>query len=375
MRLLNTQTMQFKQFYDAKVPEYVILSHRWEEAGEVEFADFVNLTVAQRKAVPKVGQFCHLARAHRWPWVWIDTCCIDKRSTVELTEAINSMYRWYKQARRCYVYFNDVKWDRDSPDDGREQLKRSEWFTRGWTLQELLAPRFLECYDKDWKRIGSRDDLINDISTITGISYAHLRDHRSACVAVKMSWAAKRRTSRIEDVAYCLLGLFGICMPMLYGEGWNAFLRLQRKIIKTTDDESIFAWTDKNIFEPYGMLAPSPAAFASSGDVIRATDGAVDRRPYFMTNKGLELHVPDPMSSQSCRQTIIFGLNCQVRSASEERERYLAVKLENIEGRWKRVNCNAQCLRRHVVETSFDDGSSTLSPSVSIYVVQDDTRD
>lgn len=273
------------------------------------------------------------------------------------------------------MYFNDVRWDPERPEDGRAQLAESKWFTRGWTLQELLAPRYLECYDVEWKRIGSRDDLINDISATTGISYAHLRNPRSACVAVKMSWTAKRKTSRVEDMAYCLLGLFEISMPMLYGEGWNAFLRLQRKIIKMTDDESVFAWSDAAIFKPHGMLAPSPAAFGASGDVIRATDGAVDRRPYVMTNKGLELHVPDLGSSYSRRQTLVFGLNCELRSAAGEQDRYLAVKLENIEGRWRRVNCNAECLRRSVVETSFDDGSNTPVPSTMIYIAQDGTQD
>ena len=293
------------------------------------------------------------------------------------------MYRWYKQARRCYLYFNDVKWRTDDPDASRDQLRKSRWFTRGWTLQELLAPQFLECYDKDWISFGDRDLRADDISDATGISFAHLKQPQSACVAVKMSWAAKRETSRIEDMAYCLLGLFDINMPMLYGEGKNAFLRLQRKLIKKTADESIFAWADDEISFPHGMLAPWPRAFAASNDIIATTDpeAAAVRRPYTITNQGLELYVNHP-TQQACDgqplhhfQTITFGLNCESRSAAHGENRYLAIKLHKFGNHWQRVDCDVECLRKPVVQTTFQDGNrkwlaDSLSEMTTIYIKQ-----
>ncbi|KAI6002305.1 hypothetical protein F5J12DRAFT_906395 [Pisolithus orientalis] len=143
-----------------------------------------------------------------YTWLWIDTCCIDKRSSAELSEAINSMYRWYRNSQMCYVYLND-------------------WFSRGWTLQELVAPKEAEFFNKSWVSIGIKQDLTSLLEDITRIPEKSVR-----AVAHIMSWAADRKTTRVEDRAYSLLGLFGVNMPMLYGEGSKAFQRLQLEIIR-----------------------------------------------------------------------------------------------------------------------------------------------
>jgi hypothetical protein len=149
------------------------------------------------------------------------------------------MFLWYRDAQVCYVYLSDV----DTADERNNidlQFRRSLLFSRGWTLQELLAPETLEFFDKNWIEIGTKYSLQERITKATGIK--HLFNFKEACVATKMSWASKRKTTRQEDQAYCLMGLFGVNMPPLYGEGNNAFLRLQLEILSKTDDESIFAW-------------------------------------------------------------------------------------------------------------------------------------
>ena len=182
------------------------------------------------------------ARRDGWDRVWLDTCCIDKSSSAELSEAINSMFDWYAHASVCYAYLEDVTLDIASTQ-GSIQFMTSRWFRRGWTLQELLAPSFLYFVDSYWNDLGTRTDRADEISAVTGISGpALLGDYMSCNIATKFAWAAKRDTTRAEDEAYCLLGLFGINMPLVYGQGKGAFRRLRLELIKDSTDESIFAW-------------------------------------------------------------------------------------------------------------------------------------
>jgi len=182
-------------------------------------------------------------------------------------QAINSMYRWYSTADVCYVYLSDVPSTGDPMADCSD-FSRSRWFTRGWTLQELIAPSVVIFFGSDWKQIGSKSSLRKSIIDTTGI---HLRillsgSPENSSIAQRMSWAAKRETTRPEDLAYCLVGFFHVHMPMIYGEGSeHAFLRLQKEILKISDDESIFAWTSS---QSSGLLASSPAAFLQSGDIM-----------------------------------------------------------------------------------------------------------
>ena len=155
-------------------------------------------------------------------YAWVDTCCIDKSSSAELSESINSMFKWYRQATTCYAYLEDV--DTHDPADFKSpdsSLSKSRWFRRGWTLQELVAPRNVTFYNAKWEKIGDKKDHVLELEAITGIDPDVLggKAPQAVPIAWRMSWAADRETTRIEDVAYSLLGIFDINMPLLYGEG------------------------------------------------------------------------------------------------------------------------------------------------------------
>jgi hypothetical protein len=181
--------------------------------------------------------YCFLVFRH---FLTYTSCCIDKTSSAELSEAINSMFRWYSRSKVCYAYLTDVSYD--GFDDS---LPKSRWFTRGWTLQELLAPSSVVFYSAEWTRIGDSEVLISVLRNVTRIDEGILSRTKSldwVSVAEKMSWAATRETTRVEDMAYCLLGIFDINMPLLYGEGGRAFQRLQEEILRNSQDQSLFAW-------------------------------------------------------------------------------------------------------------------------------------
>lgn len=220
-------------------------------------------------ACEKIKKCCELAERHGFKWLWIDTCCIDKSSSAELSEAINSMYRYYSLARLCYAYLRDVQWL-----DTHYSLPRfyeSKWHTRGWTLQELIAPEIVVFLSQSWSIIGTKADLAGDLELITKVPATVLTLEASPAeksVAQRMSWAASRHTTRSEDEAYCLLGIFGINMPTLYGEGRQAFRRLQEEIMKKSPDTTVFAWqTETCDGFTTRLFATSPREFRHSGDI------------------------------------------------------------------------------------------------------------
>jgi hypothetical protein len=229
MRLLNTTKRKLEEFGGNDIPLYAILSHTWRKF-EITFQDIEGGDVEQKEEYEKVRKTCSMAADHGFDYVWIDTCCIDKTSSAELSEVLNSMYRWYKEAEKCYVYLADVPRgtvDRLTGVVG-DRFRKSRWFTRGWTLQELIAPSTIIFLNSEWQEIGTKSSLQWMISEITGIPSNILLggDLESASIAQRMSWASKRETTRVEDLAYCLMGIFGVNMPMLYGEGERAFIRL-----------------------------------------------------------------------------------------------------------------------------------------------------
>ncbi|KAL8671554.1 MAG: hypothetical protein Q9168_003939 [Polycauliona sp. 1 TL-2023] len=295
MRLINTATYEIQEFSPANIPPYAILSHTWGE-DEYIFGDRNNPDRRKSAGFKKVSGCCALAASQGFSYVWIDTCCIDKTSSAELTESINSMYKWYQQSHICYAYLADIH--RQASQIGKCKFHESRWFQRGWTLQELLAPDQLIFYDFDWIEIGSRSTLKTAVSKATGISTYHLSYPQEASVAAKMSWASHRQTTREEDIAYSLLGLFMVNMPLMYGEGKNAFFRLQCEIIQSSSDESIFAWRDPapSVFgvprSPYsGLLASSPEEFEGSGDIVPIHLDGYDRPPYSLTNQGMSIEL------------------------------------------------------------------------------------
>jgi hypothetical protein len=374
MRLLHTKERRFQEFFDVDIPKYAILSHRWGP-DEVSYQDFSTGAKKNGAGYKKVLECCAFAandiqmynalgdrqylmtmRGNYWPgdldwvwveggleWIWVDTCCIDKTSSAELSEAINSMYQWYARSEVCYAYLSDVARGLGV------KIERSQWFTRGWTLQELLAPRDVVFLDKDWQGLGHRNDAQTRIARITGIPQLYLdglqhslRGEVSA--AEKFSWAAQRNTSRKEDQAYCLLGLFDVSMPLLYGEGDRALRRLQRKIIKSSSDESIFLWDLQWPSNAYhGLLAESIANF---GFPSHPQDRRFNKKefskvrglarpPYLVTNQGLQFHVPKELAR---KQEILLPLNCQHFSGDVLKGAY-AIRLEKIneEGKWARI--------------------------------------
>jgi len=308
MRLLHIESndtpdptlqISFSEFVGSNVPPYAILSHRWREQ-EVLYDDMVaaDRSVARsKKGYAKLEMTCQLALEYGLSYVWSDTCCIDKSSSAELSEAINSMYSYYTHSAWCIAYLDDVEFDEIWPG---EYLSRSAWFSRGWTLQELIAPLKLTFYAKSWNKIGTKADLCVEVSLASNIAVKVLRDREAISavgVSEKMSWAAKRVTTRPEDEAYSLMGIFGVNMATLYGEGRSsAFRRLQLEILHTTTDHTLFAWDSETVNGD--MLAPSVSCFSHGANYgpSEYPPGVIDRldpMPYYdMTNAGLRIQLP-----------------------------------------------------------------------------------
>ncbi|KAH8802502.1 heterokaryon incompatibility protein-domain-containing protein, partial [Xylogone sp. PMI_703] len=305
MRLINVETFKLEEFFDGTVPPYAILSHTWgHDNEEVSFRDIDEgrLERAGLRA-HKLEGCCERAKKDGLQYAWIDTCCIDKANAVELGEAINSMFQWYRNASICYTYLADVP-SGDNPWDPKSKFFTSRWFLRGWTLQELLAPKKLHFYSSEWGFLGTKSDLSPIIEMITGIPRLFLlgtAELRDASVAQRMSWAAKRVTKRKEDIAYCLLGIFGVVMPMIYGEGAQAFGRLQQEIMRDTTDDSILAW-GLNLAESApshltevvsgGVLAAAPSDFVNCAHVASYEQYSASMNSFDIFGGSLRIHLP-----------------------------------------------------------------------------------
>jgi len=418
MRLINTKTRELKEFWGRDIPQrYAVLSHTWEEE-EVTFQQFMQLSREEQrklKGYKKIAQTCYLAQRSGIEWAWVDTCCIDKSSSAELTEAINSMFRWYQESYVCYAYLSDLKsnesseskkskeieqrdgdrrskeneqrdrdkkskasdevtwkeddsqneewrgeggrwWDATSTakrgdtkakgkrwkDDWKsdatsstaqseseplfrqriERLAKCRWFTRGWTLQELIAPPRLGFYNQDWEFEGEKKTLSAELAEITRINKRVLDNAAllsTIPVAQRMAWAASRQTTRAEDMAYCLLGIFGVQIPMLYGEGNKAFIRLQEEIIKESNDLSLFAWRTKATSQKYwGILALEPKDFADCTD-IELWDDPMYNDEFVVTSKGLRV---TPVAGGGLRSgrdaTYVLNLGCYRRGSDQD---------------------------------------------------------
>lgn len=275
MWLLNTISLTLSFFERGYVPPYAALSHTWG-AEELKFQEMIapDASVKLKAGYIKVKSFCDLVQEkYSLEFCWIDTCCINKESSADLSEAISSMYQLYAGARVCIIYLADVSDSNgtvpDSADVSTQGFRTSRWFTRGWTLQELIACRKRAFYTQNWRHIdtvsGERD-IMSTVAEITGITPVVLTGSRKlweVCVAERMSWAAHRLTTRAEDMAYCLMGIFDVNMPILYGEGLHsAFRRLQDEIMKASFDQTLFAW--RQSYRSSGLLAHSPRDFANT---------------------------------------------------------------------------------------------------------------
>ena len=299
------------EFRDDEATEYVTLSHRWVNPTEVDYEEMVNLAkmdtqerdeIRGRLGYKKILETCHQANKDGYEWVWIDTCCIDKRSSAELSEAVNSMYRWYANSRVCYAYFHDVPGSFPLWQDAKKYPKSNgwpEWFSRGWTLQEMIAPSNVQFFNEHWQAIGNKKMRASTLARITGVPEHILMQglfENRPCVAQIISWAAKRTTTRVEDRAYSLMGLLDVNMPMLYGEGKKAFHRLQLEIIRSSNDQSIFAWGHSSPDVRTGStLADDPNFFCDCSDME-----LMDYDEFILSLKRVDPEVKLPSIGQDC---------------------------------------------------------------------------
>ncbi|KAK7415433.1 hypothetical protein QQX98_005884 [Neonectria punicea] len=309
------------EYFHDPPPQYAILSHTWGE-DEVVFRDMDDIPRAQQKAAwHKVQLTCDQARENMLPYAWIDSCCIDKSSSAELSEAINSMLEWYRQATCCYAYLEDfdIILSQTAANISRtafNQLARCRWFTRGWTLQELIAAPEVVFFSHTWQAIGTKETLKHDIAEITGIDKDVLETMAympGIPVGRRMSWAAKRQTTRVEDMAYCLMGLFNVNMPLLYGEGEKAFIRLQEEIVRQHRDLSLFAWRQLEPMPQYrGIFARSPAEFIDCSSLVSRNTSFFSEPNYSVTDTGLMVDVR--WGDNLTRETLSLGLDCMAMS-------------------------------------------------------------
>ncbi|KAK4556073.1 hypothetical protein LTR86_006769 [Recurvomyces mirabilis] len=353
MWLINTQTQHLQSFTDANRPRYAILSHTWED-DEVTFQDMRSTGISQartRQGYQKIAATCSKAIEEGLQWAWVDTCCIDKSNSAELSEAINSMFRWYNEAEICYAYLSDVY--RKAPkqpgciDESSflDATSKPRWFSRGWTLQEMIAPATIQFYNRDWEYITSRHQAGRCLTLLTGVDEAILHwssaldSHAihgektisaattkaqlrasldSFSAAQRLSWAASRSTTRIEDRAYSLLGIFDINLPLIYGEGERAFVRIQEEILRVYGDDSILAWDyspDRRLAadnvptdDPGWLFAPSPEYFQRAHNITRCDWGSQQNSDSLqMTPKGLRT---DFVVVRSTASEAVVLLNC-----------------------------------------------------------------
>ena len=267
MRLLNVTTWKLESFDHAScIPPYITVSHCWDK-DEIVYDDMAGLDSAtERASFSKFRNAGRIATSLGIPWIWIDTVCINRSSTTELTEAVNSSFRWFRDSNTCIVYLDDLTYEPTANEQDLEiALRRCRWMRRCWTLQELIAPPRVKFYDSEWRFIGSKKSLLHILSRITRVNEEVLEDANCLAeyaVGVRMSWAAHRLAHRIEDMAYSLIGIFDVSMPIIYGEGVRSFLRLQEEILKYIDDATLFAWQAYGSQMYRGLFASSPSEFS-----------------------------------------------------------------------------------------------------------------
>ncbi|KAK3357950.1 hypothetical protein B0T25DRAFT_540613 [Lasiosphaeria hispida] len=337
MRLINLKTLKLEAFEGHDVPEYAILSHMWTDE-EISYQDYVWLdefredvadglvdemprkmrkklhakyaTLTRKAGYVKIQRYIECCRngqdherkqgkAPSFNHAWVDTCCINRESSAEVAEAVNSVWAYYADTAACIAFLGDV----GGSEMPNAEFYRSRWFTRGWTLPELLAPHDVALVNRDWEELTARSLSARAIAKATGIDPEYLgktldrTPPRQATVATRMMWASTRKTTRAEDEAYSLLGLFDVSMPVLYGEGARAFARLQDEIMRSSPDQSIFTWGYSSMLDArqgVDLLAKSPGDFEFC-DAVKPLRAPRNLRPLFedvpfrATNVGLEI--------------------------------------------------------------------------------------
>ena len=344
IRLLHAESYTFPNeegLRQQQTPPYVIISHSWGDQ-EVLYDDMPEFKEKLKKShawkansAAKITGACKKVLEHdkgQIKHVWLDTVCINKKDPAEVSTSINSMYRWYKNAEVCFAYLHDYS------SKGLAKFTGSRWFTRGWTLQELVAPKRMMFFDKDWELVGDKGSLQSVLTSRTKIDRNFLLQYDSisrASISQRMSWFSGRETTVPEDTAYCLLGLFGVNMPMLYGEGKErAFRRLQEEIMKYSDDHSLFAWKHQ-VAQKSGFFADSPDCFKETGAYVHKPDGD-NNKPFQMTNKGIsiDLHLQRYQGNHIATIDCLHGdnhyLGMYLECLSSETQRYRRIKTNEL---------------------------------------------
>ncbi|KFY29166.1 hypothetical protein V491_00164 [Pseudogymnoascus sp. VKM F-3775] len=282
MRLLRSKPggdFKLITFNADDVPPYAALSHTWTEGEEVTYDEFVAGKSKNKAGYAKL-QFCgERATKDGVRYFWVDTCCIHKRDNSELNTALNSMFRWYQRATKCYVYLSDVHVLDEVVDaqafriTWEDAFRRSRWFTQGWTLQELLAPASVEFFSANGRQLGSKITLEQEIHEITQIPIRALRNYdlREFSVSERMNWAAGRRTKVKEDKAYCLLGIFNVFLPLIYAYCLLGIFNVFLPLIYSEGEEHAFRRLKKEIpgqAESLGSLTAAKAQKVSASSQL-----------------------------------------------------------------------------------------------------------
>lgn len=318
MRLLHIQddgSLAYTEFKKHKIPPYAILSHTWGD-GEVTFQDLVHGTLTELNGYRKIFFCGEQAAKHGLKYFWVDTCCIDKQNLPELTKAINSMFRWYRNATKCYAYLSDISvaTTEDLEEmSWKKSFEESRWFTRGWTLQELVAPKAVEFYSAAGHFLGTKQTLEVEISEITGISVGALRGQplSNFSVAERFEWAANRETTEEEDIAYCLLGIFDVFMPLIPGEGESSALRRLEKAVNEPRDLNLLRDIEATEYRTSLDLASSdiPADSDALDDIHEISREERRRRRVFASLRGFSKIGPLALKPRRIRRKIPLSLN------------------------------------------------------------------
>jgi hypothetical protein len=286
MRLLHFDSsgrLLLTDFRSHSLPPYAILSHIWGEPNsEVLFGDIESNAYHKKDGYRKIEFCAKQAAQDQLMYFWIDTCCIDKWNLRELSSSINSMFRWYKDASRCYVFLSDVSVpSTHQQSDWEASFRRSRWFLRGWTLQELIAPISVEFYSNEGRRIGDKTSLEQLVHEITNLPLAALRNCPldQFTITERMEWAKNRITTEEEDIVYCLLGVLGISIPVSYGEGKEKALgRLiaELQVANSADDAASDSTYESVISDTASMWSVdfSDSSQSSNGALQYVTESA-----------------------------------------------------------------------------------------------------
>lgn len=337
MWLINTKSLLLEEKSEGEPVrwKYAILSHTWAGCEEVSFSEYKSIVSdlhqslgtdirfpsqadldragIKKSGFHKIYRTCDLARARGIDYAWVDTCCINKSSSSELSEAINSMFRWYQEAEVCFAYLIDLPAGEGTAT--RSDLAGRRWFFRGWTLQELIAPGSVEFYDYAWNLRGNKGTLESILFEITRIPPKLLRDSSTLpefSVGQRMAWASDRHTERVEDMAYCLFGIFDVHLPLIYGERTNAFIRLQEAIAQDSNDLSLFAWTSNDAWTYRGAFAQSPSEFSKCDNLRRIDNPIYQTASFSLSNNALHMsaHLLQGQLPEGGERDYLLNLQC-----------------------------------------------------------------